>query len=220
MKNTDKGKLITIIGIAAMIIMVITRILMAPQIAEYSLLVGLACFFIVEAVNKTPDSQSGLRFKTVLEDLKKPGVLFWVLLPVVSAVGSIFIEKLLFDNQYAEHVIGRTASILNYDNIPLLIVELMIGALGEEIAFRGFFLGKGMKVFPTWLCMVVSSAVFALAHLAAGNPAVVAYDLLGIFIDALIYSMIYLKSGNCLLSAIGHFLCNVAGLAVTFAFFM
>ncbi|MBR0137444.1 MAG: CPBP family intramembrane metalloprotease [Erysipelotrichaceae bacterium] len=219
-KRKETGRLLTFIGMIAMIGFVATKAIPTINIEGYSILAGVAFFFIVEIVEKTPEADSGLRFTTVLSDLKKPGVILWVLLPAVSAIVSILLGKLLFDDQFVSHVLGRTDSLLSFDKILLLIGELIIGALGEEIAFRGFFIGKGEKLLPFWACAVLSSLIFSAAHYATGNTAVVLYDLAGIFIDALIYAMIYKKTGNCLISTIGHFLCNVTGLVVAFAFFL
>lgn len=214
--KTDKSKLLTIIGMGSMILLVLTKVIPSLQLAQYSLFVGLAFFFIVEAVAKTPDAESGLRFNTFFSDIKKPGVLLWTLLPIVTAIGSIIVGNVLFGDQYVNHVLGRTGSILAFDKILLMAGQLVVGALGEEIAFRGFFVGKGMKLFPYWICAVVSSVVFAAAHIAVGNVAVVVYDIVGIFIDSLIYTTIYKKSDNCLVSTVAHLLCNASGFAFVF----
>ena len=213
------SRTLTIIGILAMILLVSTKFLPMPSIEGYSIFVGIAFFFLIEFIEKTPEKESGLRFTTILSDLQKPGALIWVLLPIVSSIGSILLGKLLFDNGFVDHVLGRTGSLLSFDRLPLLIGQLIIGALGEEIAFRGFFVGKGMKQFPYWVCAIVSSLVFALAHFAQGTTVIVIYDLIGIFIDALIYATIYRKTGNCLISTIAHFLCNAVGLILTFVWF-
>ena len=220
MNKTEKGRILTIIGMVLMILFVATKLIPTLNIEGYSIIAGIAFFFIVEIIEKTPEAQSGLRFTTILSDLKKPGVIIWVLLPVASSVLSILLGKLLFDNRFVEHVLGRTSSLLSFDQMLKLIGQLIIGAFGEEIAFRGFFVGKGMKIFPYWPCAVVSSLIFAAAHYAIGNISVVIYDLVGIFIDALIYATIYRKTGNCVISTIAHFLCNAVGLIITFAFFM
>lgn len=217
--KTDRGKFLTIVGLGAMILLVLTKVVPTSQIAQYSVFVGLAFFFIVEAVAKTPENESGLRFNTFFADLKKPGVLLWTLLPIATAIGSIIVGNIIFGNQYVSHVFGRTSSILSFDQIPLLIVQLTFVALGEEIAFRGFFIGKGMKLFPYWFCAVASSAAFAVAHVAVGNIGVVIYDIVGIFIDGLIYATVYRKSDNCLISTIAHLLCNACGIAFVFLFF-
>ena len=214
--KADKSKTLTIIGMGIMTLLVLTKVVPTSQFAQYSLFVGLAFFFIVEAVAKTPDAESGLRFKTIFSDLKKTGVLLWTLLPVGTAIGSIIVGNILFGDQYVNHVLGRTDSVLCFEQISLLMVQMVVAALGEEIAFRGFFVGKGMKLFPYWLCAVVSSAVFAAAHIAVGNIGVVVFDIVGIFIDALIYATIFKKTDNCLISTVAHLLCNASAFAFVF----
>ena len=209
--------MLTIIGIVAMILLEAVNTLSSLHLEGCALIVGFVFFFIVEAVSVTPRAKSGLRFKTVPADLKKQGVLFILLLPVVSAIVSYFLGKLLFGSRIAEHVLARISPMLSFSRIPLLAGQLIIGALSEEIAFRGFFVGKGMKLFPFWLCALVSSAVFAAGHYYPGDAAVVAFDLLFVFIDSLIFSVIYRKTGNCVISAIAHLLANAVGLILLLA---
>ena len=76
---------------AVMTVLVLTRILFTHQFTEYSLVSGIAFFFIVEWVVKTPDNESGLRFKTFFDDLKKCGSLLWLIIPIISSLVSIII---------------------------------------------------------------------------------------------------------------------------------
>ena len=123
---------------------------------------------------------------------------------------------MIFGDQYVNHVLGRTSDIFTFDKILMLVLQLIFPALAEEIGFRGFFIGKGMKFFPYWLCAVVSSAVFAMAHIVVGDLGIVVFDIVGIFIDGLIYATVFKKSGNCLISTIAHIFCNVSGFAFVF----
>ncbi|MDO4565889.1 MAG: type II CAAX endopeptidase family protein [Oscillospiraceae bacterium] len=223
MDNTARAKkaqTLTIIGLVVMTVMILTKLVPSLNTAGYSVFAGIAFFFIVEAVAKTPQAESGLRFKTLFADLKKPGVWLWVLLPVVSAIVTLIVGNLIFGGEFVAHVMGRTGSILSFDKLPLLVGQVVVAALGEEIAFRGFFVGKSMKLFPFRLCAVVSSALFACAHIAAGSFGLVFFDVATIFIDAVIYAVIYKKSGNCLVSTLSHILCNAAGIAATLIFFV
>ena len=222
MKNQQakkKDTALTMIGGAIMMMLTATKIVPSSNIAGYSVFVGIAFFFIVEAVAKTPNAESGLRFHTIVEDLKKPGVIAWVLLPGVSGIGTLVIGNLIFSGEFTAHVMGRTGSILSFDQTALLIGQVIIGAFGEEIAYRGFFLGKGAKILPFWLCAVVSSAVFAAGHIAAGSMGLVAYDVATVFIDSLIFSVTYQKSGNCVISTLSHILGNTISLVAGFLFF-
>ena len=218
-ENSKKSVGLTIIGVAIMILLTVTKVVPSSKIAGYSVFVGIAFFFITEAVSKTPNAESGLRFNTIPADLKKPGVIAWLLLPSVSGVVTLIVGNLIFSGEFAAHEMGRAGSILSFDKTALLIGEVIIAAFGEEIAYRGFFLGKGMKRFPFWLCAVVSSAVFAAGHIAAGNIGVVLYDVAAVFIDSLIFSVIYHKSGNCVISTFSHILGNAISLAAAAAFF-
>lgn len=217
--KTNKGTITTVIGLIAMVLLTLTKVVPSSQIAGYSVFVGIVFFFLVEAIEKTKDAESGLRFKTALSDIQKPSVVFWMLLPVVSAVLTLIVGNLIFHRAFVDHVMGRTSGILSFNQIPLLIGQVIIAAWGEEIAFRGFFVGKAMKIFPFWLCAVVSSLAFAAGHIAAGDVGLVVYDIATIFIDSILYSMIYQKSGNCLISTISHILCNAVGIAATLIFF-
>lgn len=218
-ENNKKSVALTIIGVAIMILLTVTKVVPSSKIAGFSVFVGIAFFFITEAVAKTPNSESGLRFNTVLEDIKKPGVIVWMLLPCVSGIASNVVGNLIFGGEFVDHVMGRASAILSFDKAALLIVQVIIAAIGEEIAYRGFFLGRGMKILPFWLCAVVSSAVFAAGHIAPGNVGVVLFDIACVFIDSLIFSVVYRKSGNCVISTLSHILANTAAIVEAALFF-
>lgn len=215
----DKSSVFTVLGIIAMILLTMTKVDPSSQIAGYAVFAGIAFFFIAEALAKTRGADSGLRFNTIPDDIQKPGVLLWTLLPAASAIVTLIVGTLIFSGDFVSHVMGRTGSMLSFDQIPLLVIQVIIAALGEEIAFRGFFVGRGMKLFPFWPCAVVSSLVFAAGHIAAGAVGLVFYDVATIFIDSILYTIAYRKSGNCLVSTISHILSNGVAIAAALIFF-
>lgn len=217
--NNKRSTALTFIGIMAMILLAATKAVPSSQIAGYSGFVGITFFFIIEAVDKTRDAESGLRFSTIAADLKKPGVIIWLLMPSVSGIATLIVGNLIFGGEFVAHVMGRTSAILSFDKTALLIGQIIIAAFGEEIAYRGFFFGKSSKLFPVWVCAVVSSAAFAAGHIAAGDAGIVAYDIATVFIDSLIFSVIYYKSGNCVISTFSHILANAISLIAVFVFF-
>lgn len=217
MKN-KKSAVLTLIGVLGMILLTVTKVVPSSKTAGYSVFVGIAFFFVIEAVDKARGSQSGLRFNTIAADLKKPGVMIWMLLPGVSGIVTLVVGNLVFGGEFVAHVLGRTGSILSFDKTALLIGQVIIAAFGEEIAFRGFFFGKSAKLFPVWVCAALSSAAFAAGHIAVGNTGVVVYDIATVFIDSLIFSVIYHKSGNCVISTFSHILGNTTSLVAVFAF--
>ena len=218
-EHSKKSAFLTMTGMAGMVVLTATKVVPSSNIAGYSVFVGIAFFFIAEALSKTPNAASGLRFHTIAEDIKKPGVIAWMLLPGVSGIATLVVGNLMFSGAFAAHVMGRTGSILSFDQTALLIGQVILAAFGEEIAYRGFFLGKGSELFPFWLCAVVSSLTFATGHIATGNTGLVAYDVASVGIDSLIFSVIYHKSGNCVVSALSHVFGNAVSLAAGFLFF-
>lgn len=217
--DNKKSSVSTLAGIIIMILLTVTKVVPSSKTAGYAVFVGIAFFFITEAVAKTHNNESGLRFNTIAADIKKPGVIIWTLLPIASAIVTLIVGNLLFGEEFVSHVLGRTDSILSFDKITLLIGQIIIAAFGEEIAFRGFFFGKSAKMFPIWLCAVASSAVFALGHIAAGNIEIVIFDVASIFIDSLIFSVIYYKTENCVISTFSHILGNATAIVCLFVLF-
>ena len=210
MKN-DKVKIITLIGMAVMIIAVAVKAATASVIAAAAIhIAGLACFFLIEGIEKTPDSESGLSFKRFFPDLKKPGVLLLILFMLVLSPGEMLLSKAVFGSAYIDHVLGRV-NVPGLDQLPLLLFNQIVSVLGEEIEFRAFFVGKGMKRFSFWPVAIAGAVIFAAAHYAAGPAGIVAWDLAGIFIDAILFAILYRRTGNCLISFIPHFLNNMIG---------
>ena len=209
--KNNKVRMITLIGMAVMIVAVAAKAATSSVLAAAAIhIAGLACFFVIEGVEKTPDSESGLSFKRFFSDLKKPGVIPLILLMLVLSPAEMLLSKAVFGRAYIDHVLGRI-SVPSLDQLPLLLFSQIVSVLGEEIEFRAFFVGKGMKRFPFWPVAVAGAVLFAAAHYAAGPAGIVAWDLGGIFIDAILFAVLYRRTGNCLISFIPHFLNNMIG---------
>ena len=209
--KNDKVKIITLIGMAVMLIAVAVKAATSSVIAAAVIhIAGLAGFFIIEGIEKTPDSESGLSFKRFFPDLKKPGVLSLILFMLVLTPVEMLLSKAVFGSAYIDHVLGRV-NVPGLDQLPLLLFNQIVSVLGEEIEFRAFFVGKGMKRFSFWPVAIAGAVLFAAAHYVAGPAGIVAWDLAGIFIDAILFAILYRRTGNCLISFIPHFLNNMIG---------
>ena len=115
--NNKRSAVLTLIGIAVMLLLTLTKVVPSSSIAGYSVFVGIAFFFIIEAVSKTPNAESGLRFNTIVEDIKKPNVIAWMLLPSVTGIVTILVGTQLFSGEFVAHVMGRTSSILFWNSM-------------------------------------------------------------------------------------------------------
>ncbi len=202
---------LTLLGMAVMTAAVAVKAATSSILAAAAIhIAGLACFFIVEGVEKTPDSESGLSFKRFFSDLKKPGVLPLILFMLALSPAETLLSKAAFGSAYIEHVLSRI-NVPGLDQLPLLLFNQTASVLGEEIEFRAFFVGKGMKLFSYWPVAVAGAVLFAAAHYAAGSAGIVAWDLGSIFIDAILFAVLYRKTGNCLISFLPHFGSNLLG---------
>ena len=209
--KTDKAKIITLIGMAVMIVAVAVKAATSSALAAAAIhIAGLACFFLVEGIEKTPDSESGLSFKRFFPDLKKPGVLPLILFMLLLSPAEMLLSKAVFGSAYIDHVLGRI-NVPSLDQLPLLLFSQIVTVLGEEIEFRAFFVGKGMQRFSFWPVALVGAVLFAAAHYVAGAAGIVAWDLGGIFIDAILFAILYRRTRNCLISCVPHFLNNMIG---------
>ena len=209
--KNDKVKIITLIGMAVMLIAVAVKAATSSVIAAAVIhIAGLAGFFIIEGIEKTPDAESGLSFKRFYSDLKKPGVIPLILFMILLSPVEMLLSKAVFGGAYIDHVLGRI-DVPGLDQLPLLLFSQIVSVLGEEIEYRAFFVGKGMKRFSFWPVAIVGAVLFAAAHYAPGAAGIVAWDLGCIFIDAILFAILYRKTGNCLVSFVPHFLNNMIG---------
>ena len=133
-KIKNKTFYITMIGIVLMAILSLTKMKPETSIAGASVIVGILFFFVVDNMDKKLQIESGLRFKTFFSDMKKQWVIPLVLLTVATAIVSVVIGDIIFNGTYSAHVIGRTDTMLSYNKIPLLTIQIVIAALVEEIA--------------------------------------------------------------------------------------
>lgn len=182
--------------------------------AGISVCLGVIFFFINNAREKQASAaDSGLDFKAIGTNLKEKSIWFWMTLPIFMDAISIALSK-LFLPEYLEHVLKRTDVFISMDQVVLLLVQLSVLALGEEIAWRGFFQKQLVKALPIAPVLIISSLLFAIGHVASGKFIIVAYDVFFVFINSILYGIIFHKTNNAWLSAISHFIANLFSIIV------
>jgi membrane protease YdiL (CAAX protease family) len=211
MKNMSRFPLI------AMLLMAVLSCanLFGLSIAGLAVILGVACFFIQKALTKQTLPESGLDIRAIGKQLKDRKLWIWIALPLLMDVVCYFLGK-SFVPGYVEHVLGRVDTILSLDQVALLVVQLAVLALGEEIAWRGFFQNQLSKALPLWSTLIIPSLFFAIGHVAAGNLGVVIYDVFFIFVNSILYGVIFQKTQNAWISGISHFAANLFSLLILF----
>ncbi len=198
------------ISIVSMLVMAVVSFsnFFGYNVAGISVIIGILFFFIKRMLERKTASENTLNIRTIGANLKDKSVWFWITLPLIMNILCIALAT-LFLPEFIDHIYGRTEIVVSANMLMLLILQLAIAALGEEIAWRGFFqkqLSKWLPIIPT---LILTSILFSIGHFAAGNIAVVGYDIFFIFINSFLYGIVFYKTNNVYISAISHFIANL-----------
>lgn len=209
--NTEKKSLIRNkeMVVKELLPAIIWGLIVTIQVGLYILIIPY--IFIEKVVRKQTLAGIGFRIKGLQKDLIK----YWwlILLPIGTGLASLFLSRLIVPD-YFVHVIERTQPMLAFDNLFILIPQLFILALAEEICFRGFLQRKLGMCMNTIVAIIITSLIFAIGHFSMGAPIVVIYDITWIFIDSIIYGILFYKTKNIYICWISHLLANICGILV------
>ena len=86
--------------------------------------------------------------------------------------------------------------------------------LGEEIALRAFYQKQMDKLTGFVPALIIASFIFAMGHFSYGDPAIVAVDLAGVFIDSLFFGLVFKETDNAWCSWLSHSLGDIVAVAV------
>jgi len=179
------------------------------KLSGISVIVGIIAYFVTRKTNN--NKNEGLNIKTIFKDFKDhPKAIIYSILPFVTCILSTVIAN-KFLPEFNEHLNNRASFAISDDLIKTILVMAVL-TLGEEIAWRGFFQKQTTKIIKFVPSLVLTSLLFALGHYSAGSFAVVAYDLLFVFIDSSLFGLVFKETDNAWCSWIPHFLADVFAL--------
>ena len=201
------------VGIVAMLLMAASVIanFFGLGISVLSIAVGIAAFFIL--FNRKEIEEGGIDFISAASQLLDRKMWAWILFPAAANFLPLLIACLWLPD-FINHVVGRTEQLWISQKTPLLIIQLIIAAVGEEIAWRGFFQKRLGELISIHLSIILTSILFALGHLSRGSALVVAFDLFFVFLNSLLYGIVFKKTNNVWVSAIAHFIANVFAIGI------
>lgn len=193
-----------------MVIMVILSFanLFGLNISGASVILGVVFFFVNKAMEKETASESGLDIKAIGRDLKDKKIWIWILLPLVMHGFWVLMSK-LFMPEYIEYEIARAGEFVSVQVGIVAALQFLFFALGEEIAWRAFFQRQLNKALPIMQVLLISSALFALGHFKVGSVGVVAFSMISVFINSVLYGVVFHKTNNAWISTISHFVANM-----------
>ena len=216
MKKSSKSVIVFLI---VMILLSFTNLLNIKidgevlKLSGISVIVGVVAYFVTRKTNKT--KYEGFNIKTIFKDFKEhPKAIVFAILPFITCILSTVIAN-KFLPEFNEHVNNRASFAISGDLIKTILIMAVL-TLGEEIAWRGFFQKQTTKIIKFVPSIILTSLLFALGHFSTGSFVVVAYDLLFVFIDSTIFSLIFKETDNAWCSWIPHFLADILGVLLLF----
>jgi len=183
--------------------------LVFPALKIVSILLPVAYLLLERSLRHRTWGEVGFNVRSIPSGLIK-NILWVVLVGVVTQALAAF-GSYYFFHEYARHIVARLPFDMNSID-GKLIVMLGISVLGEEIIYRSLFQGRLAAFLPPAAAILISSLVFALMHYAPGPANIVFIDLMSVFIDSLIYGVIFQRTHNVFVSWIAHFLADIVGL--------
>ena len=177
------------------------------KLAGFTVLVGIAAYFITRNTNEYKNA--GLDIKALPRQIVDKKVIVLILIPAVINVISTLIEKSLMPD-YFEFLKSRI--FIDSSSTPKMLIELIVLALGEEIALRAFYQKQTTKIIGFVPGLIISSLAFTFGHFSYGEPVFMVWDLSGIFINSIFYGMVFKKTDNAWCSWISHFLANIVAM--------
>jgi len=189
--------------------LIVTTILIGTSFTPYKLagmLIAIAYTILEGILRRQGKKEKGGLIKGLPQAIKE-NWLFILLVVFITPTITVIIGK-LFLPEYFAHVLARVEPYVKMDSLENLFGQLLILAFGEEIVFRAFLQGKLSQFIKPWLAILLSSIVFAALHFTPGVMVIVVMDLLGVFVDSLLFGVIYERSKNVLASTVAHFLGN------------
>lgn len=180
------------------------------KLAGISVIVGIIAYFTTRKTNES--ITSGLDIKKCFTSFKDIKVILLSITPAILNILSIIIAK-KFLPEYIEHLSSRT-NFIDSSEILNTILMLLVAALGEEIAWRAFFQKQTTKIMKFIPSLIITSVLFSLGHFNFGNPLIVIYDLVFIFLNSIFYGLVFKKTDNAWCSWVSHFIANIVGIFI------
>jgi len=202
-QRQDKKRTIMVIGITILLFFLIP--------AARSITLALPAVVLLIDRRRTDKSwaEIGLKSQGIWGDIREAKN--WIfLVAFVSPILTIILAQYLVPD-FVSHLVGRLPVDIQ-QLVPTFFV-LLIGTFLEELIFRGYIQTRLSAFGSRRFALLLTSILFAGMHVSQGAASVVTYDLFWIFVDSLIYGLIFLKTRNLFVSWIAHFVSDVVGIA-------
>jgi membrane protease YdiL (CAAX protease family) len=192
--------------LAIVIVLYIGIHLLIPNLSQI-LVIALVVYMIVESkLRHRTRADFGINYRGIPSGVRNN--LGWILL-VTFGTQMLFIfgEKFFLPEAFV-HLIARVP--LDISKLSMgLIVSIALATFLEEVLFRAFFQTRIRGFVKPAVAIGLTSLIFALAHFSPGPALIVFVDLLSVFVDSVIFGIVFERSKNVFVSWIPHFLADI-----------
>lgn len=207
----EQVSLVNKIGLLVLLFLSILPAIGLP-VSGLTVFLGIIFYIVINIKNKK-DGFKELDPQVGYNHLMKKEIKRWVFAPAVINI-LVFWVFSSFLPDFFTHIADRTLSALSGGGL-LLVIQLPIAALGEEIAWRGFFQQKVSQLIGVSKGIVITSLAFALAHFTPGEDlGLTLLDIFLVFLNSIIYGIVYSKTKNVVLSSLSHLVANFVAIVL------
>jgi membrane protease YdiL (CAAX protease family) len=182
-----------------------------PELKQI-LAIPLILYMIIESwLRHRTWAENGFSFRTIPSGLRQ--TFMWFLLVVFGTQALFIFGGYFFLPDLFAHIIGRVPMDIGSLNASLFI-SIAIATFLEELNFRALFQNRLSAFVSPAVAIGLVSLVFAIGHYSPGPALIVFIDLLSVFVDSLIYGIIFQRSKNVFVSWIPHYLADIFSIVV------
>lgn len=210
-KKADPRILLELIFI--LIIVVVIFWFMPGLVWLYTIL-PLIYLLIERRIRHWPLESIGIKYRGVIADLKANFpiiILVAVVMQFLVIAGSYWQWPSLFLHlqdrvAYLHTHFGTFAPFFMF--LPLVALSTFL----EELVFRGFVQERVSWFSNGFVAIIVGSLLLSVFHYSSGRLSVVMADLFFVFLDNLLYGLIYFRSRNVFVAWTAHLSADIIGL--------
>lgn len=197
-------------GMAVMAVLCLTPLL-GLWWAGIAVPLGIALFLVDRAMGHRLVMGSGEHLRAYGALLRRPRLWLWIAPPALVYVAALVAANGLIPD-YVDAAWDSIGSLRSPALVAKVLFELSLLALGEEIAWRGFFQQQLRRLMSPLPAITLSALLPALGRISAAPAGVVVYDMAVTALCALLFGLIFERTRNIWVSTTARFLTSVAGM--------
>jgi membrane protease YdiL (CAAX protease family) len=203
-----------IVELVIIVTALVTLFLLKPEYVWVYESVALIYLFVERRARRRPWEDIGLKTRSIMAGIKSnfPIVILVSLFIqyAVIAGSSVYYLPLLL--RLEERVEYLQAHLGSFAPAASFIGFIALATLMEELLFRGLVQERVSWYTDDYTGIAVGSIVMTMIHFSMGVPLAVFLDLFFVFLDSVLYGVIYMRSRSVLVSWSAHLLADLVGI--------